>query len=382
MKSNEDEEEPKIEDDKKLITQSPALQYQLYSQNEDLVEKLKLLNYEKGYASVPGQRPISRHYFVTSSTVGEQFYLFTTLSAWLIQKAINPKFVKPQEFDDPNVIVSNILDELRRKEIVVDFAPSKLKSGYGEQCLYVLNNLADLALIADGFSWQRAEPVVENDDELDIGLDEAELTELQVVEGIIKSDVDIDAWKLEVEHVAPLLKVNIQPTDWRSHIEQMQHYRQAIDNFLNSAKPHLINISEDSAKSLQRITTREKHLNNQLDNSIEKFHINQDKMAELKEKYREASVGIVQRTQALQRICDDIDQIKEQIDEESHRSSDGAPILKIKQALIKLETDIATMNVQIGVIEHFLLQFQLKNRVAFSIHLLLNLFVPIFTSSL
>lgn len=53
------------------------------------------------------------------------------------------------------MIVSNILDELRRKEIVVDFAPSKLKSGYGEQCLYVLNNLADLALIADGFSWQR-----------------------------------------------------------------------------------------------------------------------------------------------------------------------------------------------------------------------------------
>lgn len=64
MKSNEDEEEPKIEDDKKLITQSPALQYQLYSQNEDLVEKLKLLNYEKGYASVPGQRPISRFEFL------------------------------------------------------------------------------------------------------------------------------------------------------------------------------------------------------------------------------------------------------------------------------------------------------------------------------
>lgn len=57
------------------------------------------------------------------------------------------------QFDDPNGTISNILDALRSKDIPVTFAPNKLKIGAGEQCLYVLDKLADLALIANQFSW-------------------------------------------------------------------------------------------------------------------------------------------------------------------------------------------------------------------------------------
>lgn len=37
----------------------------------------------------------------------------------------------------------------------MDFPPSKLKSGYGEQACYVLDCLAEEALKYSGFSWKR-----------------------------------------------------------------------------------------------------------------------------------------------------------------------------------------------------------------------------------
>ena len=86
---------------------------------------------------------------------GEQFFLFTSLSAWLIRTA-GRKFDPPQvskvpwnhhqslsqEFDDPNSTIANILEVVRDLGIAIDFAPSKLKQGVGEQAVFVLDILA------------------------------------------------------------------------------------------------------------------------------------------------------------------------------------------------------------------------------------------------
>lgn len=53
-----------------------------------------------------------RHYFALPTNPGEQFYMFCTLAAWLINKTGRP-FEQPQEYDDPNATISNILFELR-----------------------------------------------------------------------------------------------------------------------------------------------------------------------------------------------------------------------------------------------------------------------------
>uniref|UniRef100_A0A915CDG5 Intraflagellar transport protein 57 homolog n=2 Tax=Parascaris univalens TaxID=6257 RepID=A0A915CDG5_PARUN len=385
--------------------QGPGLQYSLFSQNEDLIDKLKLLNYEEEYvSSSSSHRPISRHYFVESSNIGEQFFLFTTLCGWLVQKAVNPSFPMPQEFDDPNATISNILSELRNHQVPVDFPPSKLKSGSGEHCLYVLDQLSDLALIAETFAWNRAQPVAEDDEEIGICADEAEITaeefneeediaiaedddngilmdlqsapipglekieENKPLDGILHSETDVNSWKLEVERMTPQLKITIRQDakDWRMHLEQMQTYRSSVGELMNATWPPLDSMSKELEKNLERIAMREKHLNSQLEGLLNQLRSVRDKMAESKEKYKEASGGIMERTQTLQRVSDEIEQIKEQIDEQGQRNSDGAPMVRIKQALMKLESDITTMDVQIGVIEQSLLQSQLKDRIAYS----------------
>ncbi len=45
----------------------------------------------------------------------------------------------------------------------------------------------------------------------------------------------------------------------------------------------------------------------------------------------------------------------------------SAPMVKIKQAVAKLEEEIERMNVQIGVMEQSLLQAQLRDRVNYAV---------------
>ncbi|KAL3997894.1 Intra-flagellar transport protein 57 family protein [Acanthocheilonema viteae] len=390
------------EDGQEEKEQSPSQQYELYVISDELNDKLKLLNYEEDYANLAtSYRTISREYFVKSTNIGEQFFIFTTLAAWLIQKAIDSTFSFPHESDDPNGTISNILNALQSKNIPITFAPNKLKTGAGEQCLYILDKLADLALVASQFSWIKADPIPENDEEMDVAVDQAEITaeefdedeqidvaddddneivmdldvmpssrttDEKMLNGILHSKTDVNSWKLEVERVAPRLKVTFEQDskDWRMHLERIRSLQKTVVELLSTTEPHLKSISNEIDKTMERIGNREKHFNSQLESVLTKFCLAKERLNEAKKKYKEISGGITERTQKLQHVSDELEQIKQQIDERSFRNSDEAPLLRLKQALQKMESDILTMNVQISVIEQSLLQSQLKNRTAYN----------------
>lgn len=80
-------------------------------QSDDLIEKLKMLNYEKNLLNEVKMKPLSRFYFVRSTNPGEQFYMFTLLCWWLCQK-LGKHMDKPQEFDDPHLLTAKIVNLL------------------------------------------------------------------------------------------------------------------------------------------------------------------------------------------------------------------------------------------------------------------------------
>ncbi|KAM3721335.1 Intraflagellar transport protein [Dirofilaria immitis] len=278
-------------------------------------------------------------------------------------------------FNDPNGIILSILDALRSKNVPISFAPNKLKTGAGEHCLYVLDKLADLALVAEQFSWIRADPMWEDDEETKLAVDQAEITteefnedeqinvaadddseivmdlkavsprinfdnDQQSLDGILHSDIDVDFWKLEVERVAPHLKITFEQDskDWRMHLERMRSLQKSVTELLSTTEPNLKRISNELEKTMERIINRE------------------------------INSSILERTQKLQHISDELEQIKQQIDEKNLQNNDGVPMLRLKQALQKMESEIMTMNVQISVIEQSLLQSQLKNRTTYNAH--------------
>ncbi|KAK6020501.1 hypothetical protein OSTOST_13843 [Ostertagia ostertagi] len=93
MEENEDKDEHEQD-----LQEGPGKLYEPYIKNEDLVDKLKLLNYEEGFLKMNSAfKPIQRYYFVNSTNVGEQFFMFTSLAAWLIRKGGNESYEMPQE---------------------------------------------------------------------------------------------------------------------------------------------------------------------------------------------------------------------------------------------------------------------------------------------
>ncbi|XP_059139479.1 intraflagellar transport protein 57 homolog [Physella acuta] len=381
----------------------PGLIYMPFVIMEELLEKLRLLDYEKDFSKKMNLKPITRHYFAIQTNPGEQFYMFTSLAAWLLNKAGRP-FDQPQEYDDPNATISSILDELRKYGHTVDFPPSKLKQGWGEHCIYILDRLADEALKSTNFVWKRPtypeeeteeENIVEDDSELNLNeieksmvlgssdVEEADEDEpLLDLEGmkmlnqnkqtfesskpeeILESTTDAADWKLEVERVMPQLKVTIRTDnkDWRVHLEQMHQHHDGIKSSLNESKVHLDKLQEEISKTLEKISSREKYINSQLEHLLVDFRQAQDALAETKEKYRQASGGVTERSRTLAEITEELEKIKQEMDEKGTSMTDGSILAKIKQAILTIKKECTQMDIRAGVVEHILLQAKLKDK--------------------
>nr|XP_019940952.1 PREDICTED: intraflagellar transport protein 57 homolog [Paralichthys olivaceus] len=380
----------------------PGAAYQVFVVMECLLEKLKVLNYEEEVLAKHNMKNLTRHYFVSSpyldSNPGEQFYMFTIIAAWLINAAGRP-FTEPQEYDEPNATVSNILAELRAFGVKVDFPPSKLKSGSGEFVCFVLDRLAEEALRRRGFSFKKPTYPTETTEEESVMEDDAELTLSKVEEmieepddddeenmmdlealklrtthteaelsskpdEILESTVDAAEWNLEVERVLPQLKVTVRTDnkDWRIHVDQMHQHRDGIKSSLKEAKSYLDKLQEDIGKTLEKVSSREKYINNQLENLIQEYRSAQAKLSEAKEQYQQASGGVTERTRVLAEISEELEKVKQEMEEKGSSMSDGAPVVKIKQSLTKLKQEIVQMDVRIGVVQHTLLQAKLKEK--------------------
>ena len=206
--------------------------------------------------------------------------MFSSLCAWLVRKA-GKQFDQPQEQEDPNTVIANILQHVRNSGVVIDFAPSKLKAGYGEHAIFILDRLADETLRSNNWQWRKPVPPpdvgneepeqVDDDDEIILERleeemaedysdeDEADILHINQVTppvtergslatsgrpgNIMEGSVNVDSWRLEVERVAPSLKVTLrsESRDWRAHLDQIHHHRNKMEACLDSAVTDLGN---------------------------------------------------------------------------------------------------------------------------------------------
>uniref|UniRef100_G1Q9M0 Intraflagellar transport protein 57 homolog n=1 Tax=Myotis lucifugus TaxID=59463 RepID=G1Q9M0_MYOLU len=416
-----------------VVERGPGAAYHMFVVMEDLVEKLKLLRYEEELLRKNNLKPPSRwvpsslapgcrlelpvnkekniytypvgkklgnmkHYFALPTNPGEQFYMFCTLAAWLINKA-GRHFEQPQEYDDPNATISNVLSELRSFGRSADFPPSKLKSGYGEHVCYVLDCLAEEALKYIGFTWKRPTYPVEELEEETVPEDDAELTlnkmdeefveeetdneenfiDLNVLkaqtyrldlnesakqEDILESTTDAAEWSLEVERVLPQLKVTIRTDnkDWRIHVDQMHQHKSGIESALKETKGFLDKLHNEIGRTLEKIGSREKYINSQLEHLVQEYRAAQAQLSEARERYQQGNGGVTERTRLLSEVTEELEKVKQEMEEKGSSMTDGAPLVKIKQSLTKLKQETVQMDIRIGVVEHTLLQSQLKEK--------------------
>ncbi|KAM0731664.1 Intraflagellar transport protein 57-like protein [Formica fusca] len=390
-------------DTQKIIVEdglAPSASYVINMRMEDLLEKLKLLNYDAEFVQELRMKPINRHYFVIPTNPGEQFYTFTCLAAWLIRKA-GKNFEMPQESDDPNSTIALILDFLREIDVPIEFPPNKLKQGIGEHAVYVLDNLADNALKVEKFKWKKInilpdeptpEPDIEDDDaelilekveeemmaeyddddEQDIlRIDditklysENDMSQTQKPDNILESNTNRDEWQLELEKVLPRLKVTVKTDsrDWRAHLEQMKQLRANITTDLSGTKASLNKIYTDIGNTLDKVKTRETFLNKQLEPSLTEYRSLQEKLSKIKEQYRDVSGGVTERTRVLNKLVEELEHLKREMDERGSSMTDGTPLINIKKTITKMKNEISEMNIRIGVLEYSLMCARVRDR--------------------
>ncbi|KAJ1565558.1 Intraflagellar transport protein 57, partial [Cladochytrium tenue] len=283
-------------------------------------------------------------------------------------------------------------NELKKLGATFEFGPHKYKQGHGEAVVAALHVLTEKVIQQKGIKFLKpVHKVDEYPEEAEVNVD-AEVTTDAIEDliepereedeailespsfarapeddppvGFIEPKADPAEWALEVERVAPMLKVQItnDNKDWRIHVEQMQQHQKNIGTTLSATRNQLQKLQAEIEKTLEKISSREKYINTQFEVQIEEQRGLQDQLSELRQKYNVASTSVNELSKELARISEELDAVKNKMDEIGNGMTDSQPLIDIKKGAARLKDDIKQMDLRIGVIEQTLLQAKLKNK--------------------
>eukprot|EP01012_Entosiphon_sulcatum_P018010 TRINITY_DN2275_c0_g1_i1.p2 TRINITY_DN2275_c0_g1~~TRINITY_DN2275_c0_g1_i1.p2 ORF type:complete len:417 (-),score=139.32 TRINITY_DN2275_c0_g1_i1:107-1357(-) len=356
---------------------------------EDVIDKLKLLNYEHRFCVAKTFRPLHRCFFaMPHPNPNEQFYYFTSLVSWVMELC-GHHYPPPDQFDDPNATATSIITELKAMDFSVkDIAPGKIRQGNGPAVLHVLTILLDKAMIVQNVSVRSPEFPPDNyHDELDVDdgvpaddIQDEVLSEDEGVEefwdgnrdreggdsaehpSVIETHVDPEEWRMELERVTPLLKINRRADhkDWRSHLDWIQSLIKTMDKTFPEAKLQLEKISEDITKAIEKIQKREQTLTQQFETYVEQYRTQKKDYNAIAENYKQTSDTVNTLSTELNQITEMLETAKAEISRREEQMSDTTPLVKIKEALSKIKLEVKQMELRIGVLQHSLLHYKMK----------------------
>lgn len=82
----------------------------------------------------------------------------------------------------------------------------------------------------------------------------------------------------------------------------MHTYQNSIEESLKETKNYLEKLYDEISRTLEKISSREKYINSQLEESMMRLRSYQDKLNEIKDTYKTRSGGINERTQILSQV--------------------------------------------------------------------------------
>lgn len=370
------------------VYNTEALQF-----NDEIVDMLMLLDYETRFCNSE-LKAMSRTYFAyPAANTAIQFKYFTQLVNWCL------KLMRLQadwdEYDDPNTVITNMLTVLRDNGIQVNTVPGKLKVGSGDSVCALLHAVLKEVLRRTQFEFGLPtypdegladEAEVDSDAEIQSEQDEngnadGEDEDLMYQEDevkkpsgeedtmdhqVLEANIDPKEWLLEVERVAPRLKIQM-PNDtkeWRTHLSQTKTFKQVIDTQFPNAKGQLEKLQSNISQALERIKSKEAFINAQFDHRALDYRTQQEELNQVQAHYTELNEVVMNLQIELKNVGEELDVVKTEMEDKSTTVTDTAPIVKMKDAFKKLRSDTRQLEVRIGVVSHTLMQAKLRQRPA------------------
>ena len=113
---------------------------------------------------------------------------------------------------------------------------------------------------------------------------------------IIESTIDPNAWKVEVEKVAPLLKTRMDTDnkEWRTHLEHTKELQENIQSKVPMAQDSLGKLSETISQAIEAIRGREKTINSQYKKEVTDYTEVQEQLQEVMKRFDERNREVSQ----------------------------------------------------------------------------------------
>ena len=382
---------------------------------EDALEKLRWLNYEQHFVYGMQQRRVSRDEFIVSAkNPGLQFNLYIHLLKWLLTLINMTEGEKENEaildfqsldtYDDPNVIAQKLMLVLRLLGYEIDFPITKLKQPYGEEAISILNFLADKALDDKGFQHEQPQYTTldklksddydrKQDEEDIVSTDEetfedsndsielpCEISKANYQKGGVdvhqvekdhdkQEQFELGQWRAELERVSPALEDIVDacdymtntPNDWRTIIRNALKDHSNVTQEVDRSREVFERLSKETNRSLELIETKEDVVNEKFRHFVDDYQIECEKVRELKQTHDESSALVNDLREELTTLSRKVDDVKSKVDEKGNRMTDTSPLIQIKNTLKEMKAEIRDYDLQIGVLEHNLLQRRIVN---------------------
>lgn len=360
--------------------------------SDQIVEKLKLLDYENLFTKVKGHHPLTKTYFVTKSpNAGEQNVYFIALSSWLVNLC-GGKISGDKKYDDPVTMANNLLTEMKNIGIDCSVPPNQLRAGYGVPICTVLLLLVNKALEKKGFAFKRPKfddqgkvntreaPDIEDEapdlinNEIDYGDNvnnekgaegraEEEKNEDDDGTKILFSGTSAEDWQRELEKVSSKLKMNYDElnsfgnSEWRAHIYTIKENETKFTKEIPDSRAVLENLSTEIDKSLEKITKKEEVISKNHSNIIKSYKEKHTVSSNQLEEYKQLNETVDNLKRELEEITDKIAQSNEKYEKLSNAVNDTSALGNMKLAIQKIQNENLTMDMKINILNHSLLKY-------------------------
>jgi len=362
-------------------------QMDLYSTCDEIHDKLRLLDYSESFCKQHDHPAMDRGFFAIALNNAQQFSYFSMLVSWLM-KLIGHNFLEWSEFEDPTSVSTNILIELRTLGFQGQIQPPKIRPGHGEEVCQILEFLTNKALAST--EWVQQAPVYkeekENDDivsddgsveeeELDMEMQEdmgdydhlaqnMESPDLMAVdpplstEAVMQSKTDPKEWKAEVARLSSRLKMkytNIgRSKEWRSHLLKANHHGKILFEMLPDAEKQLKGLRGTLNKALERIRSKERHINKDFRTHANEFDAKHTELRELTQTHDVLNKKVAELSNQINTYKRKIDAVNTKMQDRNMSMTDTSPLRKIQGTLAELRKELDSMELKIGTTRHTL----------------------------
>ena len=213
-----------------------------------------------------------------------------------------------------------------------------------------------------------ADTVADAEEEED---DEDYASEVKKDEGketkIIESTIDPNAWKVEVEEVAPVLKMRLDQDnkEWRVHLDHTKELQESIDKKWGDDKMRtrdkLKDLSKTIEEAVESIKKREATINTRYKDDVAQYMNVQSGLQQVLATFEQRSREVQELQGELAEVTERLDASKAESNVRGESMTDTKPLKDLKKAMEKIKKEIQQMDLRVGTVSHDLLHMKLAH---------------------